>query len=225
MKNASILFALSLLVCLKTSAQEYHIYSFSVSPGLNRTYADTKKSKTLLSINSQWSYAINKDVHFTIDALSGWLEGGDDFNSQFDKNFKNRYIAFTAGYRVSFGAFFKNNSSETLEALKNTFIGVSGGVVRNDIRTIQPKKTMTEYYPIIMKSYNLIVPISIGYDLPLTFDDDDTRFNIRLAYQGSFTFGEGLDGYNEIGRNVNKNPDIFTVFSLGLVYRFGPTRW
>ena len=45
---------------------------------------------------------------------------------------------------------------------------------------------------------------------------------INFNAQSNFTFGEGLDGYNDPSTKFkNYDPDTFNVYSLGVKYFFG----
>jgi hypothetical protein len=70
----------------------------------------------------------------------------------------------------------------------------------------------------------MLIPLRLGYEFKIFDDYDQVGYTITIGYEHNYTFGEGLDGYNDNPQKFKNNaPDQYTHFTLGFRYNFGNT--
>src|SRR5690606_26314802 len=114
--------------------------------------------------------------------------------------------------------------SDFLNYTKGFYLGTGIGQVSNDVTRLQFQSTGYEF-PGDAKSKNILVPVNVGIDFYFPDGWGDIRYVFNINYQANFTFGEGLDGYDDtktIRKNIGSAPDIYNFLSIGFKYTFGP---
>lgn len=227
------MFCLALLLVAVISRAQVNFYKLSVGLGLGPTvsYADVRE-------NSQ-SFAgyISADYNFTpfvtagLEIQGGQVKGGDIIKNPHNRQFKNNYTAASINAKVALGEFVDYSQSDVLDFFKGTYIGVGIGAINNKMNYVVRYKpnTQAEFPPLGYefpgkdKSTNLLVPVNLGFNFFLNDRAGDMRYVLNLNYQGNITFGEGLDGYDDpLAKFSNKSPDMYSLFSVGVKYNFGP---
>ena len=186
------------------------------------------------------SFAIvgNLDYHFT-PFITGGLEmqvgtikgGGEDGNPDIHgRQFKNAYSSFTVNTKVRIGEFTDFYYNDFLNYTKGFYVGLGAGAIRNNLKgtvirdKIHPDNT-TYVFPGVSESVNLHLPFNLGIDFYFPDGWGELRYTLNINYQTSYTFGEGLDGYNDPrSKFMNVAPDMYNFLSIGGKYSFGPKK-
>lgn len=227
--------AICLLLALATvvSQAQVNFYKLTVGAGVGPTvsYADVRE-------NSQ-SFAgyISADYNFTpfitagLEFQAGQVKGGDIVTNPHNRQFKNNFKAFSVNAKVALGQFIDYSQSDVLNLFKGLYIGTGVGAINNNMKYVVRYKPNTQAgypplgyeFPGKDKSTNLLVPINAGINFFFNDSYGDKRFALNVNYQANITFGEGLDGYDDpLAIFANKASDIYTLFSVGVKYNFGP---
>lgn len=224
---------ISLTTAVFSQQNLINFYKLGVGGGVGPTisYADVRE-------NSQsFGGYITADYNFTpfftagIELQAGQIKGGDIITNPHNRQFKNNYKALTINTKIALGEFIEYYKSDFLNSVKGLYAGIGIGVIRNDMKSIVRYKpnTQAQYPPLGYefpgkdKSTNLLVPVNLGINFYFKDYYDQLRYIVNINYQGNLTFGEGLDGYNDPQNKFENNaPDIYTLFSVGVKYNFGP---
>lgn len=205
----------------------FYRLSLGASAGGNYTFADVKGKPA-------YGGAVNLDYHFTpfitagLEAQMGLLKGGDR-NKDHLKEFTNAYQAFMVNAKFRAGEFTDFYYSDFLNYTKGFYLGTGVGMIKNNMNEIVRSKINPDGTPYTFPgkdvSSGLIVPINVGIDFYFPDGWGDIRYIFNINYQANWTFGEGLDGYDDtqtIRRNIGSAPDIYNFLSIGFKYTFGP---
>jgi len=217
-----------LLLCalagLQAKAQSnYYKMSLGAGAGAAVAFGDLRKQVITPAVYGAADFYFTPYVSVGLEGQVGKLKGGD--TSLYNKNFSNSYKAGNLNVRVAAGAFMKKryvpNTFNTL--VRGIYVGTGIGLLRNDIK---------ERYPTLnadprinqgkRKSWDALVPVNVGLNVGLKEKNGYERFVINLNFQSNFTFGEGMDGFDDNPLFIpNSNSDIYTLTSVGIKYKFG----
>ena len=184
------------------------------------------------SLNLTYNYS--PYVPMSLELQFGTLEGGGRTRDkdEFGRYSKNSYKALVLHADLQMGEIIDYDDSFFLNRIKNFYIGTGIGAISNSMsgKNIQrtnlyPENGPYDYvFPGKNKSVNLMVPLRLGYEFKIYDDYDQVGYTITLGYQHAYTFGEGLDGYNDNSQKFKNNaPDQFAMFTIGFKYNFGNT--
>ncbi len=221
---------LFLFVVQNADAQSnYFKWSAGLSAGPNFSRTDV--------VNGGWghTFAGTLDFHFTpfvtlgLEAQKGIVQGGDIRTDPFNRQFVNEYSGININFKMMLGEFINYNGSNFWNNLKGLYVGTGVGLIRNNITDIvryKPSWAVVDPgygpYPGQDKSYNVWLPFSLGFNYFLHDSYGYVRYAVNINAQSNFTFGEGLDGYNDPPKTFkNFAPDTYNVYSLGVKYFFG----
>lgn len=205
-----------------------NFYKLGVAAGLggNYTFADVKE-RTL----SYGGY-IALDYYFTpfitagLEVQKGVLKGGNEITNAHLRQFENSYLSYTLNAKAALGQFIDYDYSDFLNYTKGFYVGTGIGIINNNMtKIVRIKPDGSNYqFPGKDKSSNIVIPINVGIDFHLFDNWGDVRYILNANLQNNITIGEGLDGYNDPQVIFkNNSPDIYTFFSVGFKYNFGPT--
>jgi hypothetical protein len=187
------------------------------------------------SLNLTYNYS--PFVPMSVELQFGTLEGGGRTpdKDEFGRYSKNNYKALVFHADLQMGEIIDYDGNFFLDRIKNFYIGAGIGAISNNVggnngnniqRTnLYLKNGPLDYvFPGKNKSVNLMVPLRFGYEFKIYDDYDQVGYTITLGYQHAYTFGEGLDGYDDNTQKFKNNaPDQFSMFTIGFKYNFGNT--
>ncbi|OOG19711.1 hypothetical protein BWD42_07355 [Sphingobacterium sp. CZ-UAM] len=201
-------------------------FSRPVSIGLG--VGGTSASTDLANTQFKFAYYAEVDGLLTpfisvgIRGEKGSLSGTDFANS-----FSNSYYTGNLNVKLRLGQFFAHSrdynwyslwTSSAYRLLSNTYIGVGGGLLKNKlaphfalnyIESIQQKGgEMPQNYDGIY----LVVPINIGFDVPIGTTLYGPRWALNVNYQHTLTMDDNLDGI------VQGEKDHYGFVSVGVKY-------
>ena len=219
------IFLLCAFAGLQASAQS-NFYKLSVGAGGGFTvgYGDLRKQVMSPAVYGTADYYFTPFVSVGLEGQLGRIKGGDTTQSY--ANFNNKYKAGSVNARLSAGAFMNHTYRPTTlkKLVRGIYVGTGIGLLRNNI---------TERYPELNQnprinqgkraSWDAFVPVNFGLNYGISEKNGYERFVFNVNYQGTFTFGEGMDGFDENPLFVpNSSRDIYTFTSIGIKYKFGP---
>ncbi|WP_316850002.1 hypothetical protein [Pedobacter agri] len=229
LKTTSITVLFSFLVTFSFAQSNYFKWSWGLGGGANYSKTDV--------VEGNWGYTAAGEInyHFTpfvtagLEGQYGMVQGGDIVTDPHNRQFVNKYTSVTANFKVQLGEFVNYDRRPFWEAIKGAYLGLGVGVINNNITDIvryKPDWAAVDPgygpFPGVDKGVNLIVPINLGLNYYINDGYGYVRYVINFNAQSNFTFGEGLDGYNDPPTKFrNYDPDTFNVYSLGVKYFFG----
>ncbi|WP_316830512.1 hypothetical protein [Pedobacter aquatilis] len=221
-----------LLLCfaLFSNAQSnYFKWSYGLGAGPNFSKTDVVKGNWGYTIYGNIDHHLNPFITLGLEAQYGMVQGGDIVNDPHNRQFVNKYTGVNANLKVGLGEFINYNKTNFLYNIKGLYAGIGLGAVKNNITDIvRYKPSWAAYdpgygpFPGEDKSVNLWVPINLGINFYFNDGWGYVRYVLNFNAQSNFTFGEGLDGYNDPStRFKNYDPDTYNVYSVGFKYYFG----
>ena len=210
------------------NAQIYHKFGAGISLGANTSFVDLEKKDQGVSGRLNLDYYFTPYITLGLEAQGGKILGGNIFSDPHFRQFTNSYKSLVVNAKLSLGAIVGYTENETLASFNSLYVGTGFGAIINKMSFIVRQKPGTTYiFPGEDESVNLVVPFNIGMHIPLPSQTGIPKFMINVNFQSNVTFGEGLDGYNDASAKFkNKYPDMYTLFSIGIKYNFGPeTYW
>ncbi|RZL47916.1 MAG: hypothetical protein EOP00_10605 [Pedobacter sp.] len=234
MKKTILTLSLLLIATIGFSQENFvNFYKFGVGIGLGATvsYADVRENSQSFGGYIHGDYNLTAFVTAGLELQAGQIKGGDINTNPHNRQFKNNYKAATINAKIALGEFIHYYRNDFLNVIKGFYVGIGLGAIQNDMKYIVRYKpnTQAQYPPLGYefpgkdKSTNLLMPINLGMNFYFKDGYDQLRYILNFNYQGNLTFGEGLDGYDDpMATFENKSADIYTLFSVGIKYNFGP---
>ena len=228
-KTTFLAVSFSFLVTFSFAQSNYFKWSYGLSAGPNYSKTDV--------VDGNWGYSINGEInhHFTpfltgsVELQYGMVQGGDIVTDPHNRQFVNKYIGANANVKLMLGEVILFDRSRFLDNIKGLYAGIGIGLISNNITDIvRYKPSWAAYdpgygpFPGDDKSMDLWVPINLGFNYYLYDGYGYVRYVLNFNAQSNFTFGEGLDGYNDPSTKFkNYDPDTYNVYSIGIKYFFG----
>lgn len=206
----------------------YFKWSYGFGAGVNYSRTDV--------VNGNWGHTLtgNIDHHFTpfvslgLEAQYGMIQGGDIVTDPYNRQFVNKYRGINANLKIALGEFIDYNQTDFLYKIKGLYLGTGLGAISNKITDIVRYRPSYSDdagdgpFPGKDKSVSLWVPINLGINFYFNDKWGSIRYALNLNAQTNFTFGEGLDGYDDSpSKFENYNPDVYNVYSIGFKYYLG----
>ncbi len=227
-----------LLVVLAVSASaqsNFNRLSVGVGAGGVYSFTDTRFGAFSYAVAGNIDYHITPFITGGLELQGGTIKGGGQGGVPdiHGRQFTNTYKALSVNGKFRAGEFTDFYYSDFLNYTKGFYLGVGVGAVMNDLTApgaiIRDKPQASSpnglyTFPGLSKSTNMLVPINVGIDFYFPDGWGDIRYIFNINYQTNFTFGEGLDGYNDSKAAGFKNlaPDMYNFLSIGAKYTFGP---
>ncbi|WP_207429608.1 hypothetical protein [Pedobacter sp. SYSU D00535] len=222
MKKTLLLVLLSITSTLGFA--QYNFYKFSATAGVGGTsfYGD---------MATKPSYAGNVNLDFNITPFS--TLGVEVVKGQFDSNpdvhlrqFTNSFLAYNINGKLTLGQVVDFESSNFLYAIRNLYLGVGVGMIKNKHTSIVRTKTNPDGNPYTFPGESdgssMYVPVNLGYKFMIQDRFGFNRYQVQLNYQFNTAMKDNLDGYQDPLYLGNKFKDFYSVFTLGLGISFGP---
>lgn len=228
-----IILTLLLISFTKLSFCQVNFYKIVIGggAGITKAFADLDERSTSFGAYAELGYNFTPFISGNLEGQIGQVKGGNIVTDRHNRQFTNDFKAFSINGKVALGQFIDYSRSNFLSVIKGFYLGTGAGLIYNDLTYVVRYKPGTEtayppngyYFPGKDKSTNLFVPVNVGMNFYFKDRNDNLRYIFNVNYQGNVTFGEGLDGYDD-PQSIFKNhaPDIYTLFSVGLKYNFGP---
>jgi len=223
----TVLFSLSFMLSFAQS--NYFKWSWGLGCGANCSKTDVVEGNWGYTAKGETSYHFTPFVTGGLEAQYGMVQGGDIVTDPHNRQFINKYTSITANLKLHLGEFIPYERKPFLEAIKGIYAGIGIGAINNNITDIvRYKPSWAAFdpgygpFPGEDKGVNLIVPINLGFNYDLNDGYGYVPYVINFNAQSNFTFGEGLDGYNDPSTKFkNYDPDTFNLYSVGGKYFFG----
>jgi hypothetical protein len=207
----------------------YFGMSYGFGGGINKSYTDVYKGSYGYTAYGVLDYHITPFVTIGLEGQYGRVQGGDIETDLHNRQFVNKYTAISANAKVMLGELVNYDRSEFLYNIRGLYAGLGLGVINNKITDIvRYKPSWAAYdpgygpFPGKDKSLNLLIPINFGFNYYINDGYGYMRYIININAQSNFTFGEGLDGYNDSSTKFkNYSPDVYNAYTIGFKYMFG----
>ncbi|QEM13826.1 hypothetical protein [Mucilaginibacter rubeus] len=238
MKKYFLLFVLVCATVMAKAQSGYNYYEWGFGGGVNyaRGFDDLKKQVWHPGGTLNLTYNYSPYVPIALDFHFGTLEGGGltPAQDEFGRKSKNNFLALALRADMQMGEIIDYENSGFLNVVKNFYVGAGIGAIKNKMAFVQRSNPPgyenhgpvgdPEGFQGKDKSINLMIPLRLGYEFKIYDDYDQVGYTITLGVQHSYTFGEGLDGYNDNPQKYKNNaPDQFVQYSIGFKYNFGNT--
>lgn len=217
------------LFTVSFAQSNYFKWSYGLGAGPNYSKTDVVKGNWGYTINGEITHHITPFVTASLEGQYGMVQGGDIVNDPHNRQFVNKYTGLNLNVKLMLGEFIYYEKSEFLNNIKGLYLGLGVGAINNNITdVVRYKPAWAAYdpgygpFPGEDKSINLWVPVNLGFNYYLYDGYGYIRYVINFNAQSNFTFGEGLDGYNDPSTKFkNYDPDTYNVYSIGFKYYFG----
>ena len=229
MKTLLLCFFLLGVVSVSNAQIKKIEYVVGLGLGANLSYTDVKQGNWGNSVSANFDYFISPEIAVGLELQYGLVQGGDYITDPYNRQFSNRYASFTLNGKAMVVRFLDYERSDFLYSIRGLYAGVGLGVIKNHIISVvrfspqYPAELGYKPYPGKDDSFNMIVPLNLGYDFNILESGFIGRFILNVNAQSNFTFGEGLDGYESYSGKAG-SPDIFNVYSVGIKYVFSSRR-
>ncbi|MFC3561111.1 hypothetical protein [Pedobacter jamesrossensis] len=207
----------------------YFKWSIGLNGGPNFSRTDVYKGDWGHTIAGSIDYNLTPFVTAGLEAQYGLVQGGDIVTDPHNRQFVNKYSGVNFNMKFMLGEFVDYNKTDFLHKIRGLYLGAGVGAIKNNITDIVRYKPLWAAYdrgygpfPGEDKSTNFWVPLNLGINFYLNDGWGYMRYVINVNAQSNFTFGEGLDGYNDPETMFkNRDPDTYNVYSIGFKYYFG----
>ncbi|WP_316826465.1 hypothetical protein [Pedobacter miscanthi] len=207
----------------------YFKMSYGFGGGVNKSYTDVYKGGFGYTAYGVFDYHITPFVTLGLEGQYGMVQGGDIVNDPHNRQFVNKYKTLSVNVKLMLGEVVDYDKSEFLYNIRGLYLGLGVGVVNNNITDIvRYKPSWAAYdpgygpFPGQDKSNNLLVPLNFGFNYFINDGYGYMRYVININAQSNFTFGEGLDGYNDSSTKFkNYSPDVYNAYTIGFKYMLG----
>lgn len=219
----------AMLVHFSFAQSNYFKWSLGMGVGPNFSKTDVVEGNWGHTGYAELNYHFTPFVTAGLEAQYGLVQGGDIRTDPHNRQFVNQYSSVTANLKFAIGEVLDFERSGFLDNVKGIYMGIGVGAINNNLTDIvRYKPSWASYepgfgpFPGKDKSLNLLVPINLGFNYYLYDGYGYIRYVINFNAQSNFTFGEGLDGYDDFSKNFkNYNPDTFNAYTIGFKYFFG----
>lgn len=205
----------------------YFKYSYGFGGGINKSFTDVYEGGVGYTAYGVLDYNLTPFVTLGVEGQYGMVQGGDIVTDRYNRQFVTKYTSFTLNAKVMLGEFVFYDRSEFLYNLRGLYLGVGVGAINNNVTDIVRQRPSWSNdpgytFPGKDKSVNLHVPINVGFNYFITDGYGYQRYVININAAANYTFGEGLDGYDDPSNKFeNFSPDIFNAYTIGFRYMFG----
>nr|WP_068886891.1 outer membrane beta-barrel protein [Pedobacter panaciterrae] len=195
---------LALLLCLTATAQSnFYKLSLGGGAGLTQSFTDYEKHKFGKTIYGVGEFFFTPFISLGGEGQIGRIKGEDNDLSK--KSFLNSYKSLTINGKLYMGAIIDYKRNAFSNTIKGLYLGAGLGGILNNVSGAKPPKTK-----------DIIVPVNLGYTYYFPDRSGYYRYGINVNYQSTVSLDGGIDGLE------TSHTDLYTYFSLGIRYQFGP---
>lgn len=220
--------AFLLIVNFCSAQSNYFKLSAGLGVGPNYSFTDVYEGSLGYTVYGTLDINLTPFVTAGLEIQKGTVRGGDLTTDRYNRQYTNHYSAVSANFKFMLGEIVDYDRSDFLYTIRGLYAGAGLGVINNKIVNIvryRPSFSDDPGYgpfPGKDKSTNLVVPFNLGINIFLNDSYGYMRYVVTLNAQSNYTFGEGLDGYNDPPSKFrNDSPDVYNVYSVGVKYFFG----
>ncbi|RNL52792.1 hypothetical protein [Pedobacter jejuensis] len=233
LKTTSLTLILLFFTLLSQAQSNYYKWSIGFGAGANYSRTDVVRGNWGHTFSGTIDHNFTPFVTVGLEGQFGMIQGGDIYTDRNNRQFVNQYKAINANMKVMLGEFVDYRQSNFLYHIRGLYAGIGVGAIKNNITDIVRIKPGFAFFdagygpfPGEDKSVNLWVPLNLGINFYFKDRWDYARYVLTVNAQSNFTFGEGLDGYNDPPSTFdNEAPDTYNVYSIGFKYYFGNIRF
>ena len=206
------------LIAKAQSGDNYAQYDVGLAGSYNSVTSDVQTAKSTITPALTFNYNQTPFINYILEFQAGKLEGGDSTKDASGRQFTNSFFAAYFRIQLQAGEIMDYSSSPAANAFKNFYLSGGIGYLVNHITIINRSSLTTPvvYTPGLDNSYEIVIPVRIGYEFKIFNDYGQPYMKIDIAYQKNFVLGDELDGFG-----VNKNNDSYSQISLGVKYALG----
>lgn len=217
MKKLTLLFCLLALNYSSFAQKNFYKLSVGAGAGFAITFADLDKKPLSFAGYGTVDYHFTPYLSLGVELQKGELAGGDIIFDPNHQQFVNSYISGTVNFNLSIGEFIadRQRNIPIYNFLSGLYAGFGLGLIKNDLSNV--RYYGDDYFPGESKSTEEIMPINLGYKINFPDKWGYDRYGLKINFQTTIDFGEGLDGYTT---PVVKY-DYYSFFSVGLKYYLG----
>jgi hypothetical protein len=198
---------LALLLCLTATAQSnFYKLSLGGGGGLTQSFTDYEKYKFGKSIYGVGEFFFTPFISLGGEGQIGRIKGESRDPTFETPQFVNAYKSLTINAKLYLGALIDYKRNGFSNTIKGLYMGAGLGGILNNISGAETPKTK-----------DIIVPLNIGYTYYFPNKAGYYRYGINANYQSTISLDGGLDG-----REETSHTDIYTYFTIGIRYQFGP---
>jgi hypothetical protein len=217
------------IVSFSFAQSNYFKMSYGFGGGINKSYTDVYQGDFGYTAYGVFDFHITPFVTLGLEGQYGRVQGGDIRTDPNNRQFANKYTSLSANVKLMLGEVVDYYQSEFLYKIRGLYAGLGIGVINNNLTYIVRYKPIWAAsnpgygpFPGEDKSLNMIVPFNLGFNYYINDGYGYMRYIINFNAQSTFTFGEGLDGYNDVRTQFkNFSPDVYNTYTIGFKYMLG----
>lgn len=193
--------------------------------GVTKSFTEVDASDYGLTVYGTGEYYFTPFISLSGEVQQGKIKSGDADEDSRGREFINSYRSINLTAKLQLGALVEYEQDPVLDIFKGLYLGAGLGAIQNRVtvndrvfdengEASNPGRNFTK---------DLYVPLNAGINFYFADGSGAYRYVFNMNYQTHITFGEGLDGYDDSNFTHRAgNTDIFSLFSVGLKYHFGP---
>lgn len=222
----SVISVLLIFLSLSIHGQS-NFYKIAAGAGFGVTQSFTEVEKHSFGIAGYGSldYLFTPFFSIGLELQKGEVNGGEFKQDPKNREFVNSFQAISLNTRLSLGQILDDRHHNTSNLIKGIYLGGGLGMIKSDVVHTTALDPIDYNYAVVDQatSRELLLPVNLGINVNLPDRQGYYRYVVNINLQGNFTFGEGLDGYDDSAITFTSGkPDIFTFISIGVKYNFGP---
>lgn len=214
--------ALSLSTCAQSN---FYKLSIGGGAGITQSFTEVKKHDFGIAGYGTLEYLFTPFLSLGLEAQMGQINGGDYQTDPGNKQFSNSYKAVSANGKIYLGGIIDNDYSSFYNTIKGLYIGGGIGKMKNDVTyvTIYDTENTAYFVQKTKATSSIFFPVNLGMNFYFANAAGFYRYAVNVNYQANILLNEYMDGYDDSSITFKGgNPDIYTFFSVGLRYNFGP---
>jgi len=205
--KTTVISLLALILCLTATAQSnFYKLSLGGGGGLTQSFTDYERSQFGKTIYGVGEYFFTPFISLGGEGQIGRIKGKTRNIDLKPTQFVNSYKSFTINSKLYLGALIDYKRNGFSNAIKGLYLGAGLGAILNNVGDAAHPKTK-----------DLIIPLNLGYTYYFPNKTGYYRYGINANYQSTISLDGGIDG-----KETTSHTDVYTYFSIGLRYQFGP---
>jgi hypothetical protein len=220
LKKCVLMLALCLAISTARAQSGYDFKQYDLGLGLdfNSAYTDAQTVVSTKSARLSFNYNFTPFVNYVVELQTGDLKGGNALTTTTGREFTNSFNSVILRAQLQAGEVIDYSQGGLANAFKSLYISSGIGFVVNHITEINRYSVQTPGYYTDGEnnSYQLLLPVRLGYEFKLYNKYGEPGFKIDLGYQYNFILGDSLDGFT-----AGKQKDAYAQFGIGIKFAIG----
>jgi hypothetical protein len=206
-----------------TAQSSFYKISLGGGAGITRSYADLPEKNNAVAVYGTVDYLFTPFISLGLEVQQGQVKGGQNKVDPYGRRFANDYRSVTINGKLALGNLVDYKNNVWFNHLKGLYVGSGFGFIQNRVNQLDRGIENAPDQLYIPFTKEPVIPLNIGMNYFFPDRYGQYRYVANINIQSNITIGEGLDGYDStIATFRNGKPDIFSFFSLGIKYNFGP---